>query len=280
MNRRQLLEEMTAVLQRHHVAEPDVIAKHLISSIVNCSLSDLYVYGDREVLREEQETIQKGISQLIAGVPLAYVLEERYFMGLRFRVTPDVLIPRQDTELVCETALEWIKKREYERGLDLCCGSGAIGISLDIHGPGSLQSIQGTDISQRAVELANENGMANGAKRFYARQSDLFDQIEGRFDFIVSNPPYVSEAEYQTLEPLVREHEPKLALVARHDGYEFYEKIVKRAGMHLVRGGLLLFEIGYRQKDRVMELMRQHGYEHIRCIQDYAGNDRVVMGFL
>lgn len=280
MDRRQLLADITRELREHQVAEPGVIAKHLISSILDCSLSDLYVYGRERVGQRDIERLEECVGQLIQGVPLAYVLGERYFMGLRFTITPDVLIPRQDTELVCETALEWIKRKGYQSGLDLCCGSGAIGVSLDVYGPESLQSIQGVDISQKAVELANQNGKANGAKRFWVYQSDLFERIENKFDFIVSNPPYIGEAEYQTLDPLVRENEPRLALVAERDGYEFYEKIINRAGDYLHKGGLLLFEIGYQQKDRVMELMRQQGYADICCKQDYAGNDRVVMGFL
>lgn len=216
-------------------------------------------------------------------IPLQQLTGEQSFMGLDFQVNQNVLIPRQDTEILVEEAL-----KELHDGydiLDMCTGSGCILISLlwysnDCHGVG-------VDLSEAALDVAKSN-----AERLLAEkaeegrvpavflQSNLFEKVEGQFDLLVSNPPYIRTDDVETLMPEVRDHEPRMALDGEADGLSFYRKIVEECPAYLKRGGTILFEIGFDQAEEVKALMEQGGFHEIRVVKDYAGNDRVVVGTL
>ena len=201
-------------------------------------------------------------------------------MGFSFRVNPHVLIPRQDTEILVETALE--KAENHMRILDLCTGSGCIIISLSkmiLEGrePAWEIECEGSDISPEALKTAKGNADRLGA-RVHFIQSDLFENIRGAYDMIVSNPPYIQTSEIEELQDEVRLYDPRIALDGKEDGLYFYRRIIEEAREHLSEKGWLLFEIGWDQKEAVSNLMEEAGYTPVTVKKDLAGLDRVVMG--
>lgn len=260
----------------------------------------LFGIPESRMILEYQNTVQDRncekyfdlIDRRASGEPLQYIVGSTEFMGLKFDVNPSVLIPRQDTETLVEDAISVIKKGELRgvktglRGairdaLDLCCGSGAIGVSLSKQF--SHLSVTCSDISEDALALAKQNSQHNGTGsnvRFV--KGNMFEPFKGRFinrkfDLIISNPPYISSGVIPTLMPEVREHEPIAALDGGADGLDFYRIIAKEAGEHLKKQGVLMLEIGHDQRDAVMNLLDESGeFDDIRCCTDLTGKDRII----
>ena len=222
---------------------------------------------------EEQEAYLKLIARRCERVPLQHITGEQEFMGLPFRVTPDVLIPRQDTEVLVEECLRHLAPGNVF--LDLCTGSGCILVSLLHYAKGTAGT--GADLSGKALSVAKGNVEANGVEARLV-QGDLFEPVTGTFDLIVSNPPYIASAEIETLTPEVREHEPRMALDGTADGLFFYKRIVQESPSYLKEGGWLCMEIGYDQGAAVQQLMEARGFVTVSVIKDLAGLDRVVSG--
>ena len=222
---------------------------------------------------EEQEVYLKLIARRCERVPLQHITGEQEFMGLPFRVTPDVLIPRQDTEVLVEECLRHLAPGNIF--LDLCTGSGCILVSLLHYAKGTFGT--GADLSGKAISVAKGNVEANGVEARLV-QGDLFEPVTGTFDLIVSNPPYIASAEIETLAPEVREHEPRMALDGTADGLFFYRRIVQESPSYLKEGGWLCMEIGYDQGAAVRQLMEARGFATVSVIKDLAGLDRVVSG--
>ncbi|MDE7300163.1 MAG: peptide chain release factor N(5)-glutamine methyltransferase, partial [Lachnospiraceae bacterium] len=207
-------------------------------------------------------------------IPLQYLTGSQEFMGMEFQVTRDVLIPRQDTERLVEEVLRCCSGK---RVLDVCTGSGCIIISLAKLA--KLKEAAGCDLSEKALAVAGANAGKLGAQvRFF--QSDMFSCVDGRYDIIVSNPPYIRSEDIDGLMPEVRCHEPRMALDGGEDGLSFYRLIAGQAGQFLVPDGRLYLEIGCDQAEAVSELLRQRGFRELMVVKDYAGLDRVVTGTL
>lgn len=215
------------------------------------------------------------------GEPLAYVLGEWDFYGLTFEVTPDVLIPRSDTERLCELAIERARQVVNPRVLDLCCGSGCIGVALaheveDAH-------VTAVDISDEALLVSRENARRNGVSaRYVALRGDVCSRPQhhlGAFDIIVSNPPYITADEMRGLDPSVRDFEPEQALFGGEDGLDFYRTICSKWGELLVPGGMLLFECGYRQAGEVAGILENNRFAGIGVTEDFSGVPRIVYGY-
>lgn len=232
------------------------------------------------------------VDERSSGRPLQYIIGNQEFMGLTFLVNEDVLIPRQDTELLVEKVLEIIKAAKGRRTvdiLDLCCGSGAIAISLAhyLKQENKKTAIVATDISPKALAVAKENARLNKVeKSIRFVESDLFAEFplnrkaRGKklFDLIVSNPPYIASEEIKTLMREVRDHEPLNALDGGEDGLDFYRDIISQAPAHLKDGGLLMMEIGYNQGQAVKEIGQDQGlYEEAIILDDLAGRQRLVV---
>jgi release factor glutamine methyltransferase len=259
--------EIKKALQVAGFPEADAEARLIVADALGISLGDIFLTADSEADFDSSAVLQKRLS----GMPLAYAMNKRYFMGFPFYVDENVLIPRQDTEVTVQTAIHLIAEKGYETVLDLCCGSGCIGISAaKLTGAHVL----GTDIRAEAVRIANSNAKSLSVKNYRAHKSDLFSHIDETFDLIVSNPPYVTEAEYETLEPQVRDFEPRGALVG---GLGFYERIAAQAAGHLNPGGSMVLETGAGQKDAVRAILEQNGFKNIESIKDIAGRHRVIV---
>lgn len=265
-NGRQALEEAG-------IAEAALDAWYLLEHIGKFDRSYFYLHYQDEIEEEQLQEYLTLVKKRAERVPLQYITGEQAFMGLAFKVNSSVLIPRQDTELLVETALGVLQPDM--RVLDLCTGSGCILISL-LHYAKEIAGV-GSDVSKQALITAKENAKANDVEAEWVR-SDLFANLTGTFDVIVSNPPYIPTREIETLMPEVRDFEPVEALDGKEDGLFFYERILTESSGFLNPGGYLMFEIGHDQGEAVSALMKQAGYDQVRVIRDLSGLNRVVCG--
>lgn len=215
------------------------------------------------------------INRRMAYEPLQYILGEQVFMSLCFKVSPDVLIPRGETELLVNEALKITDKNKETQILDLCTGSGAIAVSLAYYLPNS--KVSAVDISARALENARSNAELNGVEnRIELLCGDMFSALPiKQFDIITCNPPYISEREYEDLSEDVKK-EPRLALYGGSDGLDFYRIIGVNAHSFLKKGGVLLMEIGWMQGNEVKSILQENNFRNIRIIKDWNGHDRIV----
>jgi release factor glutamine methyltransferase len=252
-------------------------ARELLSFVTGRDRTGLIMYINTEVSNGTAQEYYDLIEERASRVPLQHITGEQEFMGYRFKVTKDVLVPRMDTELLVEEAA----KRAIlgARILDLCTGSGIIGISLKKICFGAEVTM--TDVSDATLEVAKENAEANKAEVRIIK-SDMFEGLDPgeKFSMIVSNPPYIAASEIAELDPEVKDHDPLIALDGGKDGLDFYRIIAKEAPKHLLPGGHLLLEIGYDQGETVPALLAEAGFRDIEVIKDLAGNDRVVVAVL
>ena len=278
MTYRECYEQGCRTLQAAGIEEAALDARLLLEAVCGTDRNDLLVHGEQPVAPEAEEKYLNWIRQRAEHIPLQQLTGEQGFMGLTFNVNEHVLIPRQDTEILVEEVLKEL--HDGMRVLDMCTGSGCILLSL-LHYSNDCEGL-GVDLSAEALEVAGRNVLKvltpEKAEHAHFLQSDLFEKVEGKFEIIVSNPPYIASAEVEKLMPEVRDHEPRMALDGTEDGLYFYRRIIEEAGKHLVSSGMLFFEIGYDQGQAVSELMRTEGYCEVQVMQDYAGLDRVVFG--
>lgn len=273
MNYRKLYETGKDRLEKAGIQEAALDARLLLEEVCRTDRNTLLVHGDRAVTEEEETQFRIFIERRSTHEPLQQITGWQEFMGLRFSVTEDVLVPRQDTETLVEEVMRYL--RDGMEILDVCTGSGCILLSLLRYSNGCRGV--GCDISEKALAVAGQNAKELGISAQFI-QSDLFESIEGRFEYIVSNPPYIQKDMIPTLMEEVRDHEPLIALDGGEDGLDFYRKITREATEHLYSGGMLFFEIGYDQGEAVKLLMEEEGYEEVTVSQDLAGLDRVVYG--
>lgn len=250
-------------------------AWYLLEHTCNITRQYYYLNEDDELTEEQQHEYQLFVSKRGEHIPLQYIIGEQEFMGLTFKVNPSVLVPRQDTETLVEEALKHCKPNA--RVLDLCTGSGCIIISMMRNLP-DIEAYAG-DISKQALNVAKENAKTYQTAVTFEK-SDLFEAFSGKFDMIVSNPPYIPTEEIANLMPEVRDFEPMEALDGQEDGLYFYRKIVAGGVEYLKEGGWLLLEIGCEQAAAVTQMMSKFGFKEITVIKDLAGLDRVVRGYL
>lgn len=274
----EIYKEGRACLEAADIGEAELDARLLLEFVCGTNRNTLLAHGDREVSAEECERYRELIGKRAAHVPLQHLTGKQDFMGLTFLVNGEALVPRQDTEVLVEEAMKHL--HDGMRILDLCTGSGCILLSL-LHYSNNCEGV-GTDLSPQALLVARENyeRLREARPEMKARflEGDLFAALEGRFDMIVSNPPYIETDVIDTLMPEVREHEPLMALNGGADGLAFYRRITEQAGSYLNGGGMLFFEIGCGQAEAVCGLMAEAGFCEIQVVKDFAGLDRVVYG--
>lgn len=264
-------------LSRTGCPDPDIDARWIAEDTLGMTRQDLVFEGDRSIPRAQLYTLESMLDRRAAGEPVQYILGSADFMGLRFRVDHGVLIPRQDTETLVEAALIDLRQRPGQPTLlDLCCGSGCVGLSLASLAPHARITL--TDISPEALEIAKANQKALEVRAEF-RQGDLFNALDReRFDVITANPPYIPSGELPALQREVR-FEPALALDGGADGLDFYRRIAEAAPDHLNPGGALFLEVGIRQAQPVLELVKAHlPCAEAGTIKDLNGVERVVFG--
>lgn len=214
-------------------------------------------------------------------MPIKYIIGQCEFMGINFSIKEGVLIPRPDTETLVESVIQDINKNKFNKVCDVCCGSGIIGIS--IAKITSIDNVLCLDISEKSIENTKENikNLSLGDKVSVFKSDTLSYPItkNEKFDVVVSNPPYIKTSDIPELMEDVKDYEPYEALWGGDDGIDFYRKITQESTKILIEGGLLAFEIGFDEKERVQEIMDKNGFNNITCINDLAGLNRVVKGY-
>lgn len=254
-------------------------AEVLLSHVLRQERIYLYVHFDEPMEQNELSKFREYVKKRAQHVPIAYIIGEREFMGLPFKVTKDTLIPRPDTEILVENVLNNVDKDKEIEIVDIGTGSGAIILSLLVN----LSKAQGktVDISSKAIEVAEENAVnlqVNDRCEFFV--GDLFAPLNGsKFDLIVSNPPYIPKKDIATLEDDVKEYEPVSALTDGGDGLSYYRRLLSEGKAYIKENGFIALEIGIYQSNDVKQIAMDNGWKNIKIIKDYAGIDRVVLAW-
>ncbi len=262
------------------VPDADYDARELLLYVTGMSLSDWLLKAQERIKDAEADRYAELVGRRAGREPLQQITGVQGFMGLSFRVTRDTLCPRPDTEVLVEHAIPVCKDADV---LDMCTGTGCIAISLSKLA--GARSVTASDISEAALAVARDNAFRNGADVTFVL-SDMFEKVEGTYDVIVSNPPYIDREQMECLMPEVKDYEPHAALYGGEDGLTFYRILTAEGAKYLRpagsdgKGGYLIVEIGYDQGIAVSELLSANGFSEVKVIKDYAGNDRVVVGHL
>ena len=267
-------------LKINNIQEPSLKARLLLQYILNKPRQYLIIYDNKQLTLRQEVNFFKGIKKLVKGIPLQHITHSQEFMKMTFYVNEDVLIPRPDTEILVEEVIKIAKRINAKKILDLCTGSGAIAVSLAKYIENS--QITAVDISTKAINIAKLNAKNNNVEnQITFVESDLFKQLpKEKYDIIVSNPPYIKKEIIKSLDKEVQ-NEPKIALDGGYDGLDFYRKIINNADEFLKFTGYVCLEIGYDQKDDVLELFESKGkYVDATCKKDLFDNDRVVIARL
>jgi len=265
-------------LKISNIEEPNLKSRLLMQYVLNASRQYIIVNDKEELNKLKEKQYFDAIKLLKSGVPIEHITHQKEFMKLNFFVDNNVLIPRQDTEILVEEVIKIAKKIKAKNILDLCTGSGAIGISLAKYL--TETKIVATDISNDALNIARKNAVINNVQnQMIFINSDLFTNLEAqKFDIIVSNPPYIKTNVIEKLDIQVK-NEPNIALDGGKDGLDFYRKIIKESYQYLKYNGYLCLEIGFDQKDDVVNILNEtENFKNIYCKKDLGDNDRVIVG--
>ena len=275
MNRRQAITKACLLLRRQ--GKEESLARFLLMYMLDES-PQLFSNSFSEQLSQENEEkyfslIEKHIRE---DVPLSHLVGFEYFYDRKFKVTKDVLSPRMETEELIYRVVEYVKstKKNNLKILDLCTGSGIIAITLKKELSQFSIDVVASDISEEAIKVAKENAQVHEATIKFI-QSDIFDNIADKFDIIISNPPYIDRKDEVTMQDNVLKYDPHLALFAEEEGMYFYRKIIEQANDYLNENGVIFFEIGYDQKDKIIKLADLNGYS-AEVYKDINGRDRMA----
>lgn len=278
MTIKEVIKNTILELKKEQIEEASLKVRLILADILHLTKEQLFLQDNKPLTQGEQQEFFEKIEQLKQGKPLQYILHHQEFMKLDFYVDENVLIPRADTENLVEEVLALCNTDSSKEChiLDLCTGSGAIAISLAQYLPKS--KIIASDISEQALMVAKRNVINNQVEHnIELVVSDIFSRIKGKFDFIVSNPPYIKKEVIPTLQKQVK-YEPYVALEGGEDGLDYYRKIIEKADEYLTKEGYLCLEIGYDQKESVLNLVKESKkYSSMYAKQDLSGNDRIVI---
>jgi release factor glutamine methyltransferase len=267
-------------LEQKGIESPRMNAELLLAHIIQCKRLDLYLSYDKPLSDEEVDKYREFIRRRGIFEPLQYITGEVEFFGMEFKVTPEVLIPRPETEILVETVLNNYSKEKELSILDIGCGSGIIGISLAKNLPSAL--VICTDISEPALKFTKENAIKHCVtNKVKIINHNILNETLYNFpeiDIIVSNPPYVSKTDYTTLQKEIKDYEPRIAVTDEGDGYTFFKAITLKSSDKLKSGGNLFFEIAQGQSNRVKNILEENKFSNIKTIKDYQNIDRVIFG--
>ena len=277
MTIKQAMIKGVTILKLEKISTPKLKARLLLQYVLKKPRQYLIVYDNQKLTDKEEQEYLKYIELVAQGEPIEHITHQKEFMKLDFYVDENVLIPRQDTEVLVEEVIKIAKNIRAKKILDLCTGSGAIAVSLAKY----LENIQITalDISRKALDVAIANAKNNHVQeKITFVESNLFqDLAQEKYDIIVSNPPYIRSEEIEKLDEEVK-REPKVALDGGKDGLEFYRKIIDQGYQYLKYGGYICLEIGYDQKEEVLQIIKdKKQYTETYCKKDLYDNDRVVV---
>lgn len=274
-----IMKTMEAILREQGIITARLDAEVLLGHYLNRDRVELYRNGDYVPSDEELSAVNQGLARRLEGEPVAYIIGKKEFWSLEFEVNQSVLIPRPETEFLVENVVELSEQRQSSpvKILEIGTGSGAISVAI----ASELKNghVFAMDVSRAALVIARMNARRHGvASRIFFFCGDNGKPLKGKFDFVVSNPPYISEGDYECLPREVRNFEPKEALLAGPEGTEFHQEIINDIGPYINKGGWLVMEIGHGQSKSVERMLRQNGkYDYMSTKRDYAGIDRVVV---
>ncbi|MCD7904161.1 MAG: peptide chain release factor N(5)-glutamine methyltransferase [Clostridiales bacterium] len=271
-----LLREITGLFKENNIDEAKIDASLILMRQLGFTKTQLYSRDGYVPDENQMRKIDYWVLKRLEGRPVQYLLGKTEFMGLSIKVSDFVLIPRPDTEILVEEVLKISSERGYKTGLDIGTGSGAIALSLAYYN--KTLEMTACDISEKALIIARQNIKDYGVKVRLVK-SNLFENIEGKFDFIVSNPPYIRTGIIPTLDKKVKNYEPLKALDGGEDGLNFYRNITASSLTYLNKNGMLAYETGYDQGEAVSNILKENGFKNIEIKKDLAGLDRVVIGF-
>lgn len=271
-----VLKQAEKILTENNIAEAKLDSQVLLCGVLNITRSKLFQLRDKVLSSQQYDKYQSYIKRRITGEPINYILGKSEFMGLTFTVNKNVLIPRQETEILVEKVIEQIKKNNSLKTLiDMGTGSGCIPVSVCKYCPNI--SAVAADISSAALEVAKQNAILNNVSgKIILKKSDMFSDISEKFDIITSNPPYISEQEFKTVQKELL-FEPKNALVAEDNGLFFYKIIADNLKNFLNENGFAFFELNSNISNKINALFENKGYKNIKIIKDYSGLDRVLV---
>lgn len=279
MQLRDLIKYGSDTLQEAGIQEYTSDAKLLAMHVLGYDYTGLLMHMYDEISVDDEEVYKDVVSLRTSHYPCQYIVGSQDFMGYTFKVEEEVLIPRPETEILVETSLELTRDFIDCRALDMCCGTGCIGISYYLKRKEDgfdKDEVTLVDISKKAIMLSEENMFNLGAKCDII-ESDLFENIDSKFDLIMSNPPYIPTSDIEEIMEDVREYEPRLALDGMDDGLYFYKEIIDKSKKYLDSEGYLVFEIGYDQYEDIRKILHEAGFYQVSVKKDYAGLDRVVV---
>ncbi|MBN1974906.1 MAG: peptide chain release factor N(5)-glutamine methyltransferase [Sedimentisphaerales bacterium] len=277
-----LLNWVTQYLKDRGIESPRLSAELLLSSVLGLKRIELYTHHDMQIAKPDLDKLHVLVKRAANNEPIAYLVGKTEFYSMEMEVSQDCLIPRPETELLAQRAIEFLRMRDgIQHVCDLCTGCGCIAVAVAKNFPQAR--IIATDISDQALAIAARNiERHNLQERIKLLSGDLFDPIipqldTGKFDLIVCNPPYVSAVEYDKLDKNVKDYEPRLALFAGEDGLDIYKRIIEKVDMFLKPDAALMLEIGYAQGQAVHKLLELSGvFTEIKIEKDFHNNDRIV----
>lgn len=276
MKIKELINYGKNMLNKNNIDDSAIISRMLAEYILGLDRNKIIINEDKEVEENERERYYLGLIEIVQGMPIQYIINKQEFMGLNFYVDENVLIPQPDTETLVEEVINICKeKTENIKILDICTGSGAIGISIAKY----IENVKVilSDISMDALEVAKKNAKDNNVEdKIEIIESDMFENISDKFDIIVSNPPYIESEVISTLDKEVQ-NEPHIALDGGEDGLKFYRVLAEQSKKYLNDNGTICLEIGYNQREAVEEILKECNYKNIYSKKDLSGNDRIVV---
>lgn len=275
MTIKELINYGKKMLNENEIEDAYTISKVLAQYILNMDRVQIISNDEKIVDEDTKNRYYLALIEIVQGMPIQYITNNQEFMKMNFYVDENVLVPQPDTEILVQEVIDIVKKENKKDILDMCTGSGCIGISVGKN----LENVNVTlaDISSKALEIAKINSKNNDVKNINYIETNMFENICEKYDIIVSNPPYIETNEMEKLPKNVKK-EPHIALDGGEDGLDFYKILVQDSKKHLKRDGYLCMEIGYDQKQRIEELIQKDGsYENIYSKKDLGGNDRIVI---
>ncbi|MFN3966510.1 MAG: peptide chain release factor N(5)-glutamine methyltransferase [Endomicrobiia bacterium] len=280
-----LLLEATKKLRKNNISQPGLESQIIMTNVLNCDRLHVLLNLDKEISKKQKKQFEEYINLRAQNYPLAYIIGKKEFMGFEFIISHDVFIPRQETEFLVEETIKTyssLPKRKIKRLqiVDIGTGCGNIAISLAKFIP--FANITGIDISKRSIEIAILNSKKHNVYnkiKFIQKDFIKFNKAfksEDKFDFIISNPPYVSENEFKFLQREIF-YEPKISLYGGKDGLSFYRQIADFSRKHLQKNGLTIVELSYNNSKKVIDIFSQKGLNFVKTVKDYSGFERVAV---
>lgn len=263
----ELRKQLKTEFSQHNIDIVDV--DFIVSEVLNVSRTELILVD--EISKEQENEIRKKANDRLNNIPVDKIFNKAYFYGLEFKVDDNVLSPRPESEILVETALKYIKQNNYKTVLDMCTGSGCLAIATKLNSDVEMTAV---DVSQKAITIAKQNAKNLKADIKFIR-SNMFEKVEGVYDLIISNPPYIDSDEIKDLDIEVKEHDPHIALDGGEMGLKFYNIIHNNLRKYLTENGMLILEIGDEQKELLTSLYND--FNLIECITDLEGHDRVMV---